>query len=140
RQTAHFVGEANFIDFQLAMTLFPNLEKTIDAAQRKKACTVMIRPEDFSLEAPTRTLGIGTIIDVLFQGEFTELHVQAEEAPALKVRTHSHTPWTVGQNVALRPHYGCLYDGEDMLIACVANHPMQTPGPENSTRAKQELL
>ncbi len=115
RNTAAFVGDANFIAMEKALVLFPELEK-LDS-HLKEACNVfMCRPEDVAVN---RKGCHGKVIDTGFQGCWRELIINCTNnncQAELMVRTDTATSWTDGDKLTALPLAGCIYSPAGQLL------------------------
>ncbi len=118
KNTAAFVGDANFMEMEKALLLFPVLE-TLSSDLKKPENIFMCRPEHFVLnENPSNA----KILEIEFQGSWRELTLELEEEKTEKivlVRTNTESAWSVGQKITAQPVYGCIYSPKGKLLEAV---------------------
>ncbi len=118
RNTASFVGDANFIEMGKALALFPGLD-ALDIGLKAPENTLMCRPENFALNPEKSN---ATVVGTEFQGCWRELNIRIgseKGGEAFMVRTNTELPWSTGQKIMAMPRYGCIYSPEGQLQGTV---------------------
>ncbi len=118
KNTAAFVGDANFMEMDKALLLFPVLE-TLPPGLKKPENIFMCRPEHFVLhENPSNA----QILETEFQGSWRELTMKFEWEKGetiIMARTDTESAWSKGQKITARPFYGCIYSPKGDLLEAV---------------------
>ncbi len=120
KTTAAFVGDANFMEMDKALNLFPALD-TLNPDMKKSENIFMCRPEHFVLDANPSN---GQILGIEFQGSWRELTIELEwekgkgeqGKEVVMVRTDTESVWSKGQEIMAQPFYGCIYSPEGLLL------------------------
>ncbi len=121
KNTAAFVGDANFIEMDKALNLFPALN-TLNPDLKKTKNIFMCRPEHFVLH---KTPSNAQILGIEFQGAWRELTMELEWEKGkegnkiVMVRTDTESAWSNGQKITAQPFYGCIYSPEGRLLETV---------------------
>ncbi len=118
RNTASFVGDANFIEMGKALALFPDLER-LDVRLKEPENILMCRPENFALNQEGAS---AAVIETEFQGCWRELAIRLEcekGEEEMMIRTDTASSWSNGQKITVRPLYGCIYSPEGQLQGTV---------------------
>ncbi len=114
QNTAAFVGEANFIEMETALALFPGLD-AMDTRLKTPDNVFMCRPEDVVLSRD----GLNAeVIGTEFQGGWREWGIRclSGNCPTeMKVRTDTASPWSIGDKLMAKPIYGCVYSPKGHL-------------------------
>ncbi len=119
KNTAAFVGDANFIEMEKALVLFPELEKLENHLKEAKN-VFMCRPEDVTVN---RKGCPAEVIATEFQGCWRELIINCTNnncQAELMVRTDTATSWTNGDKLTALPLGGCIYSPDGQLLGTAA--------------------
>ncbi|PIE71276.1 MAG: ABC transporter ATP-binding protein [Deltaproteobacteria bacterium] len=121
QNTAAFVGDANFIEMEKALVLFPGLER-LDTKLKRKKNVLMCRPEDVVLNQDGCN---AKVIGTEFQGGWRELTLRCTHDSCqaeLMARTDALTPWSTGETLMAIPLCGCIYAPDGRLQGTVQLH------------------
>ncbi len=108
---AAFVGDANFIEIEKAVTFFPvlaELPPTVVGSDYMLMC----RPENFILQEKGEN---AMVVDMEFQGAWQELQLDMDGGISLNIHTDTARIWNRGERLMVIPASGCIYCPDGML-------------------------
>ncbi len=126
KTTAAFVGDANFIALDKALSLFPELEELAPQFS-EEGLLLMCRPENIHLQAG----GEGVVVrEVEFQGAWQELLLEFSDNTLFKVHTGTAKIWCRDEQLDAVPASGCIYSADGLLLGsfCLSDGQLSYSG------------
>ncbi len=115
QNTAAFVGDANFIEMEKALVLFPDLQN-LEGHLQEANNVFMCRPEDVAVN---RGGCRAEVLDMEFQGCWRELTISCTNNNCqadLMVRSETTRSWRNGDKLTAVPLCGCIYSPDGQLL------------------------
>ncbi|PIE42533.1 MAG: ABC transporter, partial [Gammaproteobacteria bacterium] len=109
--TASFVGDANFIEIDKAIALFPALAELPQEAVGS-GYLLMCRPENFLLQEDGEN---AMVADMEFQGAWQELQLDMDGGISLNIHTDTARIWNRGERLMVLAGSGCIYSSDGIL-------------------------